>query len=49
VVMVVRWYLSGFERLPSLRADIVAFTAITLGLQTIFGSFFASVLLDDVE
>lgn len=43
------WYLSGFAQLPSIRADIVAFTAITLGLQTIFGSFFASVLLDDIK
>jgi hypothetical protein len=48
-VLLARWYVSGFERLPSLRADIVAFTAITLGLQTIFGSFFASVLLDTVK
>lgn len=47
-VLLVRWYLSGFEVLPSLEADIVAFTAITLGIQTIFGSFFASVVLEDL-
>jgi len=38
------WVNSGFSTLPAVSGDIVAFTAIVIGLQTLFGSFFASVL-----
>jgi len=41
-----RWATSGFTTLPSITADIVAFTAIVLGLQTMFGAFFASILVE---
>jgi len=41
-----RWIQSGFVELPPLRGDIVAFTLIILGIQTIFGSFFMSILSD---
>jgi hypothetical protein len=36
------WVTSGFTQLPLLMADIAAFTAIVLGLQVVFGSFFLS-------
>ncbi|RJX43393.1 glycosyltransferase family 2 protein [Halonotius aquaticus] len=39
-----RWVQSGFVELPPLRGDIVAFTLIVVGIQTIFGSFFMSIL-----
>lgn len=40
--LVSQWAASGFTTLPLLMGDIVAFTAIILGLQTVFGSFFLS-------
>jgi len=38
------WITSGYEILPSLIANIGAFTLIVLGLQTVFGAFFMSTL-----
>lgn len=46
VVMVVRWVTSGFERLPLLGLDIVAMTAIVLGVLAMFNAFFLSVIAD---
>ncbi|WP_135664252.1 glycosyltransferase family 2 protein [Halorhabdus rudnickae] len=40
------WYTAGYGALPGMRHDILAFTAIVVGLQTIFKSFFLSVLAD---
>lgn len=37
-----KWIASGFKTLPYIFGDIVAFTAILLGVQTIFYSFFLS-------
>ena len=37
---VFQWVKSGLTNLPLISADIVAFTLIMLGIQTIFGSFF---------
>ncbi|TQQ83857.1 glycosyltransferase [Halonotius terrestris] len=42
-----RWIQSGFIVLPPLRGDIVAFTLIVVGIQTIFGSFFMSILSNE--
>ena len=41
-----QWWASGFTELPLVSADIVAFTLIVLGIQTVFGSFFASIVGD---
>jgi hypothetical protein len=41
-----QWWASGFTELPLVSADIVAFTLIVLGIQTVFGSFFASIVAD---
>ena len=38
------WITSGFAELPLLMDDIIAFTGIIFGLQTIFGSFLMSAL-----
>lgn len=46
VLLLIRWIRSGFTELPLVSADIFAFTLIVLGMQTIFGSFFASILAD---
>jgi len=41
-VLVSQWVTSGFAQLPLVMADILAFTAIVLGLQTVFNSFLMS-------
>ncbi len=33
------WVASGFIELPFVMLDMVAFTAIVLGLQTLFSAF----------
>ena len=43
-LMLAQWVGSGFTQLPLLMGNILAFTAIVLGLQTIFGAFFMSTL-----
>jgi len=43
---VARWVASGFERLPLLEADIVAMTAIVVGVLVVFNAFFLSVVGD---
>ena len=40
-----QWVSSGFTRLPLLLGDIAAFTAIVLGLQTVFSAFFMSTIV----
>jgi hypothetical protein len=40
--MLLRWVSSGFDVLPLVTGDILAFTTILLGVQTVFNSFFAS-------
>lgn len=44
IYLIVRWIQSGFVELPSIRADVVAFTTIVVGIQTVFGSFFMDML-----
>jgi glycosyltransferase involved in cell wall biosynthesis len=44
-ILLYRWASSGYTVLPSVPADIIAFTMIVLGLQTIFGSFFVNILI----
>jgi hypothetical protein len=41
-----RWLTVGYGALPALTHDVLAFTLIVLGLQTIFSSFFMSMLSD---
>jgi len=40
------WVTSGYAALPSLSADIAAFTAIVLGLQITFSAFFMSAVAE---
>jgi len=42
--LIYRWIQSDFTVLPLVSIDIVAFTAIVLGIQTVFWSFFASIV-----
>ena len=42
-VVLWQWIQSGFTELPLISADILAFTLIVLGLQTVFGSFFVGI------
>ncbi|WP_458208917.1 glycosyltransferase family 2 protein [Haladaptatus sp. NG-SE-30] len=44
--LLVQWVTSGFVELPLLMDDIVAFTAIILGVQTVFSSFFMSAIAE---
>jgi glycosyltransferase involved in cell wall biosynthesis len=43
-VLVWQWITNGYSALPSVVADVGAFTLIVLGLQTVFGAFFMSTL-----
>ncbi|QIO20877.1 glycosyltransferase family 2 protein [Haloarcula sp. JP-L23] len=45
-ILIWQWFQSRFTDLPLVSADIVAFTMIVLGIQTIFGSFFMYILSD---
>ncbi|HET7323895.1 MAG TPA: glycosyltransferase family 2 protein [Halococcus sp.] len=40
------WAASGFSQLPFVMQDMVAFTAIVLGLQTLFSAFFMSAIAE---
>ena len=40
--LLINWIGSGFSTLPFIAADVIAFTAIVLGVQIIFSSFFLS-------
>lgn len=40
--LIANWIGSGLTRLPFLFSDVLAFTAIVLGLQVVFSSFFLS-------
>jgi hypothetical protein len=43
--LIFQWAASGFTRLPLFLGDIAALTAIVLGLQVMFSSFFMSTLI----
>nr|WP_199174888.1 glycosyltransferase family 2 protein [Halegenticoccus soli] len=45
-VMVIRWVTSDFTQLPFLMGDVVALTAMVLGLQIVFSSFFLSAIAE---
>lgn len=45
VLMASRWVSSGFKQLPLLKFDIIAMTAIVVGLLVILNSFFLSVIV----
>ncbi|WP_254538268.1 glycosyltransferase family 2 protein [Halomarina litorea] len=47
VMMFSRWVASGYTALPFIGWDIIAFTALIIGVQTVFHSFFLSMLGDD--
>ena len=42
--LVARWASSGFTVLPLKGEDVIAFTLLVIGLQTVFNSFFMSML-----
>ncbi|WP_227379083.1 glycosyltransferase family 2 protein [Haladaptatus halobius] len=44
--LLIQWITSDFTQLPLLMDDIVAFTAIVLGVQTVFSSFFMSTIAE---
>ncbi|RKS82725.1 hypothetical protein BDK61_2038 [Haloarcula quadrata] len=46
-VMFGQWLLAGEEALPSATATLLASTVVVLGLQTVFGSLFMSMLADN--
>ncbi|RLI44921.1 glycosyltransferase family 2 protein, partial [Candidatus Bathyarchaeota archaeon] len=43
--LVISWITSGFKLLPLRGEDIIAFTLIVMGIQTIFNSFFLSMIV----
>ncbi len=46
--IILTWIAQGYEALPRLTHDILAFTVIVLGIQTVFGSFFlGSIRVED--
>lgn len=40
--LVIQWANTGFTHLPMATGDVLAFTAIVIGLQTVFNAFFLS-------
>jgi len=40
--LIYQWVTIGYGALPGIPSDVIAFTLIVLGIQTIFGSFFMS-------
>ena len=44
--LVVQWAGTGFQQLPMVVGDVIAFTAIVLGAQTVFNAFFMSTIAD---
>jgi hypothetical protein len=46
LLMGARWVASGFTLLPVLMANIAAMTAVVLGIQLVFSSFFMSAVAD---
>jgi len=49
VSLLYRWVAGGYEVLPALTHDVLAFVLIILGLQTIFSSFFIYMIGDTGE
>ncbi|MFC7076790.1 glycosyltransferase family 2 protein [Haloarcula halophila] len=45
--IVLQWLTDGYGALPALTHDILAFTIIVLGIQTVFGSFFLGSVRDE--
>ncbi len=48
IYLVWNWVDSGFKNLPMLSQDVLAFTLLVIGLQTLFYSFFLSMLSERV-
>jgi len=46
-LMLSRWFGTGFQALPLLSWDVIAMTAMVLGMQIVFNSFFLSVVNSD--
>ncbi|MGB9963312.1 glycosyltransferase family 2 protein (plasmid) [Halobacterium sp. MBLA0001] len=40
--LVYQWANTGFTQLPMVTGDVIAFTAIVIGIQTVFNAFFLS-------
>ncbi len=49
VSLLYRWMTGGYEMLPALTHDVLAFVVIMLGVQTIFSSFFIHIVEDTGE
>jgi hypothetical protein len=47
--LVIRWVESGYTVLPIIPVNLLSFTAIVLGVQTVFYSFFLSLLAGSVD
>jgi len=45
-LLVSTWVASGFTAVPFTLASLLAFTAIVLGLQTVFSAFFLNEITD---
>lgn len=45
--LIINWVSTGYQMLPPLRSSILAFTAIILGIQIVFSSFFMSAILPE--
>lgn len=48
LILVLRWYYSGFSEVPEIRQSILGFTGILLGVQTIYQSFMISILSEEM-
>jgi hypothetical protein len=44
--LIVRWVQSGYTELPIIPVNLLAFTVLVLGIQTVFYSFFLSLLAE---
>ena len=46
VYLLMQWTASGFTQLPFVTLDMIGFTAIVVGLQTLFSAFFMSAIAE---
>lgn len=44
--LIIQWANTGFTTLPMVTGDVLAFTAIVIGMQTVFNAFFLSAVTD---
>lgn len=46
LILIIQWINSGFMHLPAIEHSIVAFTLISLGLETFFSAFMLSIIAE---